>query len=257
MHSMADFHDAPLFPDPSGRDASSAAPSEATFGLSAELRALLQDTSEREPGARSRQADAIMAAVRTMPAPRRSLLPPSMTRWRRRGVLAPAGGVAVAFLLTMWFGVTSLTDVFSRSSAMLARAEVLGDTVIPRLVPAAERAVVAHGGRLEQALRDTLYDTMRIVRFALHAPAATQVRLVRAASNVPLGDVARVASGLWELRTVVPRAAGTRDAVSRSFAFVVDDTHRVPVRGVLPATYRLPVHAPVHVPVHTSADSSF
>jgi hypothetical protein len=129
----------------------------------------------------------------------------------------------------MWVGVTSLTDVFGRSSTMLARAEVIGDTIIPRLAPSDELRVVIEKGALQRALRDTLYDTMRIVRFALRAPAATQVTLVESVSDAPVGDVARdLASGLWELRAVVPR-----DAVSRAFAFIVDDVHRVPVRGAL------------------------
>ncbi len=195
--------------------------------LPAELRELFGAPAPFDPAAQSRQADAIMAAVRELPAPRRWSLPPTLTRWRRRGVLAPAGGVAVAFLLTMWLGVTSLTDVFSRSSAMLARAEVIGDTIIPRLAPSDELRVVIEKGALRRALRDTLYDTMRIVRFALRAPSASHVTLVESASEAPVGEVARdMASGLWELRTVVPR-----DAVSRAFAFVVDDVHRVPVRG--------------------------
>ncbi len=193
--------------------------------LPSELRDLFQQPSAFEPAAMARQADNIMTAVREMPSPRRWLLPPTLTRWRRRGVLAPAGGIAVAFLLTMWMGVTSLTDVFSRSSAMLARAEVIGDTVLPRVAPTHPRYDVSEQGTLRRALRDTLYDTMRIVRFALRAPAASQVTLVD--SDSLIGEVAQdLASGLWELRTVVPR-----DAVSRAFAFVVDDVHRVPVRG--------------------------
>ncbi len=197
--------------------------------LPSELRDLFRAPPAFHSSTTARQADTIMAAVRELPAPRRWSLPPTLTRWRRRGVLAPAGSLAVAFLLTMWVGVTSLTDVFGRSSTMLARAEVIGDTIIPRLAPSDELRVVIEKGALQRALRDTLYDTMRIVRFALRAPAATQVTLVESVSDAPVGDVARdLASGLWELRAVVPR-----DAVSRAFAFIVDDVHRVPVRGAL------------------------
>ncbi len=195
--------------------------------LPPELRDLFRESAQSDPATATRQADAIMTAVRELPAPRRWSMPPTLTRWRRRGILAPAGGMAVAFLLTMWVGVTSLTDVFNRSSTMVARAEFIGDTIIPRLAPSDELRVVIEKGALQRALRDTLYDTMRIVRFALRAPAASQVTLVESVSDVPVGEVVRdLASGIWELRAVVPR-----DAVSRAFAFVVDDVHRVPVRG--------------------------
>lgn len=197
--------------------------------LPPELRDLFRHAAPHDAATATRQADAIMTAVRGLPAPRRWSMPPTLTRWRRRGILAPAGGLAVAFLLTMWVGVTSLTDVFTRSGTMVARSEVIGDTIIPRLAPRDELRVVIEEGALQRALRDTLYDTMRIVRFALRAPAASQVTLVESVSDVPVGTVVRdLASGLWELRAVVPR-----DAVSRAFAFVVDDVHRVPVRGEL------------------------
>lgn len=236
---------------------------------------------------RGRRVDAIMGALHAEPAPkvqtssapswldrlrvsRQHDLPPTVSRWRRRGVLGSAGALAVAAVLTLWVGVTSLTDVFSHSATVLARAEVIGDTVIPRLVPRVESALApsrvdvstsrvdlgattgarshALGDTLYQTvydtLYDTIYDTMRIVRFALRAPSANHVALVRnltisaIASTTSATDVngthaeqrfrvARdLASGLWELRTVVPR-----DAVAQSYAFVVNETDRVPVRA--------------------------
>ncbi len=201
--------------------------------LPAELQDALRQPLPVDAARRARSVDTIMTAVRVMPAPRRWSLPPSITRWRRRGVLAPAGALAFGLLLTLWTGVTSLTDVFNRSSsAVLAKAEIIGDTVIPRLVPSGAASRVAEAGSVRQALHDTLYDTMRIVRFALRAPEATRVMLVESASAA-LSDaqgiqfaVARdVASGLWEMRTVL-----RRDAVAGAFAFVVDDAQRIPVR---------------------------
>jgi hypothetical protein len=181
---------------------------------------------------RARSVDAIMTSVHAMPTPRGWSLPPSITRWRRRGVLAPAGALAFGLLLTLWTGVTSLTDVFNRSSsAVLAKAEIIGDTVIPRLVPSTGERLVAAGG-VRQALHDTLYDTMRIVRFALRAPEATRVMLVESASaalpdaqGTQLAVARDLASGLWEMRTVLHR-----NAVAGAFAFVVDDAQRIPVR---------------------------
>jgi len=79
----------------------------------------------------------------------------------------------------------------------------------------------------------TLYDTLRIVRFALRAPAASQVSLIEVAASARAGSTStntliaaarQVADGLWELRTVVPR-----DAVARAYAFVIDESHQVPV----------------------------
>ncbi len=204
--------------------------------LPAELQDLLRQLRPVDAAQRVRSMDAIMAAVHVMPAPRRWSLPPSITRWRRRGVLAPAGALAVGLLLTLWTGVTSLTDVLSRSSsAVLAKAEIIGDTVIPRLVPVADETRLVTAGGVRRALHDTLYDTMRIVRFALRAPEATRVMLVESASAALPGAqgtrfaVARdLASGLWEMRTVV-----SRHAVADAFAFVVDDAQRVPVRTPL------------------------
>lgn len=174
---------------------------------------------------RERRLDAIMSGVRAAPSPTRGLrLPPTLRRWRR-GVLSPVGAALVALALFAWGGVTSLTDVLQRSSAMLARAEVLGDTVIARRI--------AEGRPRTDSVVATLYDTMRIVRFALRAPTASRVALVRTdaptAPAVRVAMVERAASGLWELRTVVPR-----DAVTSAFAFVVDDAHQVPVRATSP-----------------------
>lgn len=237
--------------------------------LPPELEAALRAPARLADAERTRRSDNIMAAIAELPsvaAPtaRRWALPPSITRWRRRGVLAPAGGLAVALLVTMWVGVTSFTSVLERSGTVLARAEVIGDTIIPRLVPRGRAgtagftpaSVLATAGTAASrgdTLYDTIYDTMRIVRFALHAPSATQVSLVQTlASGVATGlaggvarsmtgalpgslrdsaarqlGVARdLASGLWELRTVVPR-----DAVAQSFEFVVNGTDRVPVRA--------------------------
>ncbi len=202
--------------------------------LPTELEAAFRQAAPVDQARRARSIDAIMATVTTLPAPRRWSLPPSMTRWRRRGMLAPAGGLAVTALMALWMGVTALTDVFQRgSSAVLARAEFIGDTVIARLVPVVDETRLVRAGGMAAALHDTLYDTMRIVRFALRAPEASQVTLVGAApANVPDAQESRIsvardiASGLWEMRTVLPR-----DAVASAFAFVVDDAQRIPVRS--------------------------
>lgn len=203
--------------------------------LPPELEAALRAPIPLANAERTRRSDNIMAAVAELPvvaAPvaRRWMLPPSVTHWRRRGVLAPAGALAVALLVTMWVGVTSFTNAFERSGTVVARAEVLGDTVIPRLEPRA--VAVAAPATMYDTLYDTVYDTMRIVRFALHAPSATRVSLVHTlASGVAhavTNTVARdLASGLWELHTIV-----AADAVAGSFEFIVNDTDRVPVRAV-------------------------
>lgn len=171
---------------------------------------------------RPRRVDAIMDAVYDAPRPARTLRhPPMRSRWRR-GLLAPAGAAVVALMLTLWAGLTSFTDVLERSATrVLARAEVVGDTVVERLAPRRDTVFA------------TLYDTLRIVRFALRAPAASQVSLIevaasgRAASTgtgTLVAAARQVADGLWELRTVVPR-----DAVARAYAFVIDDTQQVSV----------------------------
>lgn len=205
---------------------------------------------------RARRLDAIMGAVHRAPAAHehaaspsgtpswtdrvrvalRRDLPPTSSRWRRRGVLGTAGALAVAAMLTLWVGVTTLTDVLSHSAIVLARAEVIGDTVIPRLVPRVAPSLTR--ATVGDTLYETLYDTMRIVRFALRAPSATRVAFVhtdnranaepaRSATERHIRVARDLASGLWELRTVVPR-----DAVARSYAFVVNETDRIPVHAV-------------------------
>lgn len=201
--------------------------------LPAELQDALREPLPVDKNRHARSVDAIMAAVYDMPAPRRMSLPPTIARWRRRGVLAPAGVLAFGVMFALFSGVNMLTDVFSRSSsAVMARAEIIGDTVIPRLVPAVGEARQVLAGGIQRSLHDTLYDTMRIVRFALRAPAATRVMLVESSvaerAGVPASQmtVARdLASGLWEMRTVV-----SRNTLARAFEFVVDDAQRIPVR---------------------------
>lgn len=180
----------------------------------------------REPAPvsdRARRLDAIMTAVHGAPAPSRALRhPPTRSRWRR-GLLAPAGAVMVALLVTLWGGLASFTTVLERgATTVLARADVVGDTVVERLAAPRRDTVFA-----------TLYDTLRIVRFALRAPAASQVSLIEVAasarsasssSGTLIAAARQVADGLWELRTVVPR-----DAVARAYAFVIDESQQVPV----------------------------
>jgi hypothetical protein len=179
----------------------------------------------REPASvsdRARRLDAIMTAVHGAPAPSRALRhPPTRSRWRR-GLLAPAGAVVVALMVTLWGGLASFTTVLERgATSVLARADVVGDTVVERLAPRRDTVFA------------TLYDTLRIVRFALRAPAASQVSLIEVAASARsasagtgtlIAAARQVADGLWELRTVVPR-----DAVARAYAFVIDDAQQVPV----------------------------
>jgi len=179
----------------------------------------------REPAPlsdRPRRLDAIMTAVHRAPAPSRALRhPPTRSRWRR-GLLAPAGAAMVALMVTLWGGLASFTTVLERgASTVLARADVVGDTVVERLAPRRDSVFA------------TLYDTLRIVRFALRAPAASQVSLIEVAASgrsastgtgTLVAAARQVADGLWELRTVVPR-----DAVARAYAFVIDEAQQVPV----------------------------
>jgi hypothetical protein len=185
----------------------------------------------REPAPvsdRARRLDTIMTAVHGAPAPSRALrYPPTRSRWRR-GLLAPAGALMVALMVTLWGGLASFTTVLERgATTVLARADVVGDSVVERL--AAPRVAIPR----RDTVFATLYDTLRIVRFALRAPAASQVSLIEVAASARAASVSsgtliaaarQVADGLWELRTVVPR-----DAVARAYAFVIDESQQVPV----------------------------
>lgn len=157
-----------------------------------------------DPSGTRRGKAAVMAAVRRAPRHRhrpRALAP----RWARRGVFAPAAAllaasVAVAFGLARPAGPSATPALAAVGPQMVT---VLRDTIVP--------GVATLGGA-------RMLDTLRVVRFALRAPAAAIVTLAGdfnawSRTATPLVRVGR--RGAWEATLLVPR-----DAVR--YAFHVD-----------------------------------
>lgn len=199
----------------------------------AALRTPLDADPARTAGAKAR----VMAHVRRAPRHRHGVrvAPP---RWaRRRGALAPAWGVVFAAALAGAAGLSRYAAPGAPAGGG-GTATVLGDTVVARL---------AVGGR---ALRDTLLDTLWVVRFAFRAPDARAVALAgdfngwsRTATPLARLTPARGAAdaGVWAATVAVPR-----DAVR--YALVVDGRRAAgaaaipaPARGAASAAPRVGV----------------
>jgi hypothetical protein len=170
----------------------------------------------RPAGGREAAVGAIMSAVRAAPAPRRAgslrsrllTLRPMKPRWAlRRGALSPAGAMLAACLTLAvgWLGALG----GQHASPARARGEV-GTLPTGRKSAGALRDSI-----LDNALVVAVRDTLRMVRFAFEAPAASRVALIGdwGGAAVPLRRVA----GAWTAD--VPLPAGRH-----RFGFVVDDT---------------------------------
>jgi hypothetical protein len=120
---------------------------------------------------------------------------------------------------------------FAISGTLVAMAASLAWMALtPSILPSGSRLVPALGGGTAgraMVLRDTvdsaLHDTLRLVRFVLHAPAAARVAIAGdfngwSRTATPLMDSA--GSGVWETVVAVGRE-------SVRYSFVVDDTQWV------------------------------
>jgi Glycogen recognition site of AMP-activated protein kinase len=187
--------------------------------LSSSLAAALR-RDVRPAGGRDAAIDAIMARVQVAPAPRREAhgrsrlltLRPMRPRWAlRRGILSPAAGVLAACLTIAigWLGAlggqrqvpaSSIPGTVAQRSVALTGASTLRDSL------------------LDNALVVAIRDTLRVVRFALEAPAAARVAVVGdftgwGAEALPLRRVA----GAWTAEVALRRGR-------HRFGFVIDDT---------------------------------
>lgn len=158
--------------------------------------------------------EAIMERVRRMPSPR-TLAPPAFrSTWRRRGLLTPVGSAAATALLTLAIGMRMSTPAPINDSAS-SSVRVVKDTVVPR----------GEG----TGLRDSLFDTLRIVEFVLRAPGARSAVVVgnfngwRTAAT-PMQSVSHE---LWRARVAVPR-----DVLR--FSYIVNGEQLIPAPS-LPA----------------------
>lgn len=178
----------------------------------------------RPAGGRDAAIDAIMAQVRTAPAPRRTTrshsrlltLRPTKPRWSlRRGVLSPAAGLLAACLTIAvgWLG--ALGGQHPAATAPAALASAPNASLRPTAFPG---AAAFRDSLLDNALVVAIRDTVRMVRFALEAPSASRVALLgdfggRGAEAVPLRRVA----GAWTAELPLRRGR-------HHYGFVVDDT---------------------------------
>jgi hypothetical protein len=167
---------------------------------------------------RAAAVGAIMDAVRATPAPQRGRarsrllsLRPMRPRWAlRRGALSPAGAMLAACLT---FAVTWL--------GALGGQHGLGTPAARGAAAAAVRPSVIRDSLLDNAIVLAIRDTVRMVRFALEAPAASRVAVVGDFTGWGAQAVAlRRRGGAWW--GDVPLRSGRH-----KFAFVVDDSQWV------------------------------
>ncbi len=182
---------------------------------------------------------AIMDRVRCESAPRRLRAPMRASRWSRRGLLSPFGGMAVLAMLVVLVSVRRL-DQRHVGSLIETSAIILGDSVVPlqdvdfgglrsgnaRTADVSGEAA-ARRDSVVARLGGRLLDTLRVVEFVLRGPA------VRSASVV--GDfnawrrgvtmLAHDSGDTWRARVLVPR-----DALR--FAYVVNDAQWISAAGL-------------------------
>jgi hypothetical protein len=192
--------------------------------------------------ARGRDAavGAIMDAVRAAPAPqggrvrsRFLALRPMRPRWAlRRGSLSPAGAMLAACLTLAvgWLGALRAQHGVGAGTAQGASAS---GTVRPSVI---------RDSILDNAIVLAIRDTVRMVRFALEAPAASRVAVVGDFTGWGAQAVAlRRRGGAWW--GDVPLRTGRH-----KFAFVVDDSQwvgssRAAARGYSADTALAPARA--------------
>ena len=155
---------------------------------------------------------AIMEAVRKEPAPRARTrflgLRPKRPRWAlRRGALSPAGAVLAA-CLTMavgWLGALGGPRPVTTGARAAPERGLASGTV---------RVSAIRDSILDNAIVLAIRDTVRMVRFALEAPAASRVALVAdftgwGAQAVPLRRFCQGGSSFHGFRAGGPAANGT------------------------------------------------
>jgi hypothetical protein len=170
------------------------------------------ESSDRSAAARAR----VMAAVRAAPVPRTLSAPMRPTRWVRRGVLSPIGGLMATVVMALT--VLLHGDAGRSAGELVTLTQVLGDSVVPANIRSTD---AAGSGRW--------LDTMRVVEFVIRGST------IHAASV--LGDfnrwrrgatpmVASLAGREWRARVLVPRDAL---AMVREASILVNDADLVAV----------------------------
>lgn len=165
------------------------------------------------------QRSAIMDRVRREPAPHVLSTPMRASRWTRRGLLTPFGGMT---LVALFFAAISLRGLDERhgSVALETASLILGDSVVP----------VHEGSVRADTLGERFLDTLRVVEFVLRGPSVRSATIVGDFNSWERGATAltRESDDTWRARVLVPR-----DALH--FAYVVNDARIVTAAPLHPA----------------------
>lgn len=141
------------------------------------------------------------------------------SRWTRRGLLTPFGGMT---LVALFFAAISLRGLDERhgSVALETASLILGDSVVP----------VHEGSVRADTLGERLLDTLRVVEFVLRGPSVRSATVVGDFNAWERGATAltRDSDDTWRARVLVPR-----DALH--FAYVVNDARIVNAAPLHPA----------------------
>ncbi len=206
----------------------------------------------RTPASSSRAARArIMEQIRMMPAPRRLRVPFAGSRWSRRGLLSPLGGLVTTVLLlcTIVLRMSPMDALlFETAHGIETATLVLGDSVVPVSIANAD-------GRLDESPRarthdDSLtarmdgyarrvLDTLRIVEFVLRGSSIHTATVLGSfnAWNRGATPLATAGRDEWRARVLVPRDAV---ATSLNVAFLVNGTKFISAAGGTPRSLVYP-----------------
>jgi len=176
----------------------------------------LREPARSTPAARAR----IMDAVRTAARPRRCAAPIGPSRWLRRGLLSPVGGLmtTVLMMMALMLRMGPIDHVFGPSVATIETAtHVLGDSVVPISESTVNRAPVSH----------RLLDTLRIVEFVIRGSSVHAASVLGDFNAWRRGATPLVASGdhIWRARVLVPRDVL---ASSLNVAYLVNNARLIP-----------------------------
>ncbi len=178
----------------------------------------VRDALRHPASSSASQRSAIMDRVRREPAPRLMEAPMRASRWMRRGLLTPMGGMAMVAAMVAMITLRGV-ERHSAVGGLVGSALILGDSVVPH----------AHtsGAARADTLGERLLDTLRIVEFVLRGPEVRSASVVGEFNAWQRGAtaLAHEGDGSWRARVLVPR-----DALQ--FAYVVNDAQVVPARAV-------------------------
>jgi len=175
------------------------------------------------PAARAR----IMDAVRSSARPRRVAAPIRPSRWLRRGLLSPVGGLITTAVMTLalLLRIGPRDGLLHRSvSEIQTAAMVLGDSVVPTSTP-------RMADTLATAAR--LLDTLRIVEFVIRGSSVHAASVLGDFNGWKRGATPMISAGRdeWRARVLVPHDVL---ASSLNVAYLVNQSRVIPAAETTP-----------------------